>query len=155
MCSLFHPLRNTHFETKVAKFTTQWFFCLSSTCNGIYYFKEALKSDWFLFVLVLLSHWLRKRYDLEQKIDFWTIRTTEPSQSDCKHHEWFLKRCTIEGYSSWFVQKKCIFLWSLLLACRNARGRHGGEILVEGKLTSLVSDQRLLFLLRSFFLGKH
>ena len=53
------------------------------------------------------------------------------------------------------LKKKIIFLWSLLLACRNARGHHGGEILVEGKLTSLVSGQQLLFLLRSCFLGKH
>ena len=67
-CSFLHPFRNTHLGTKVAKFTTQWFFfCLTTTCNSIYYFKEALKSDWLVFVLVFLSHWLGKKYDLEQK----------------------------------------------------------------------------------------
>ena len=43
------------FETKVAKFTTDWFFCLSFSCNLIVYFINALKFDWLFCISVPFS----------------------------------------------------------------------------------------------------
>ena len=62
--ALWHLFRNIRLTTKVTKYATAVFLCLSFSCNFI---GDFLNKSWNLtgcFVLVFLSHWLGKKVRL-------------------------------------------------------------------------------------------
>ena len=62
----FLPKKKRVLIEKFSKFATQRLLCFLFSWNLIGYFKQPLKSDW--LVLVMLSHWLGKRWNLENKL---------------------------------------------------------------------------------------